>query len=104
MGRGPLILSCPATGGKSQPPGHGSRRSVQAGLYPGAIALIHTCHARGCNTLTMGELCLEHERLAEARLRARIGTVFSRVRAPAIALALAAFGAYLGRASGHVGR
>jgi hypothetical protein len=52
----------------------------------------------------MGERCFEHERVAEARLFARIGTVFSRLRTPAIALALAAFAAYLGRASGQVGR
>jgi hypothetical protein len=52
----------------------------------------------------MGDLCLEHERLAEARLFTRIGTVFGRLRTPAIALALAAFAAYIGRASGHVGR
>jgi hypothetical protein len=52
----------------------------------------------------MGDLCLEHERLAEARLFTRIGTVFGRLRPPAIALALAAFAAYIGRASGHVGR
>jgi hypothetical protein len=49
----------------------------------------------------MGELCVEHERLAEARLFARIDTVFGRLRTPAIALALAAFAAYIGR---HVGR
>jgi hypothetical protein len=68
------------------------------------MPLVHTCRERGCNTLTMGELCLEHERLAEARLFARVSTGFGRLRTPAIALALAAFAAYIGRASGHAGR
>jgi len=68
------------------------------------MPLINTCHERDCRTLTMGELCVDHERLADARLFARIGTVFGRLRTPAIALALAAFAAYLGRASGTVGR
>jgi hypothetical protein len=68
------------------------------------MALVHTCCERGCSTLTMGERCFEHEREAEGRLFARIGTVFGRLRTPAIALALAAFAAYLGRASGQVGR
>jgi hypothetical protein len=68
------------------------------------MPLVHTCRERGCDTLTMGDLCLEHERLAESRLFARIDTVFDRLRTPAIALALAALAAYVGRASGHVGR
>jgi hypothetical protein len=68
------------------------------------MPLVNTCHEDGCNTLTMGELCVDHERLAEARLFARVGTVFGRLRTPAIALVLAAFAAYIGRASGNVGR
>jgi hypothetical protein len=68
------------------------------------MPLIHTCRERGCDTLTMGELCLEHERLAEARLYTRVRTVLTRVRTPATAFALAALAAYMGRASGHTGR
>jgi hypothetical protein len=68
------------------------------------MPLVHTCHERGCSTLTMGELCLEHELLAGARLFARIGMGLGRLRTPAIALALAAVAAYVGRASGHAGR
>ena len=68
------------------------------------MPLINTCRERDCSTLTIGELCVDHERLAEARLSARISTVFGRIRTPAIALALAAFAAYVGRASGTVSR
>jgi len=63
------------------------------------MPLVHLCREHGCETLTMGERCLEHERLAEARLLARMRTVFQRLRAPAIALAFAVVGACLGRAA-----
>ena len=68
------------------------------------MPLVNTCRERGCSTLTMGELCVDHERLAETRLFARICRIFGRLRTPAIALVLAAFAAYMGRASGNVGR
>jgi len=31
------------------------------------MPMIRECHAKGCSTLTMGTLCLEHELEAEAR-------------------------------------
>lgn len=67
------------------------------------MPLIHLCRERGCETLTMGERCLDHERLAEARIPARITGVFDRLRAPAIALAFAVFAAFIGRASARFG-
>jgi len=67
------------------------------------MTLVHQCSERGCSTLTMGDLCLEHERVAQQRLVSRIGTVSARLRAPAIAVGLAAVSVLLGRASGRIG-
>jgi len=64
-----------------------------------AVSLVHACAEAGCTTLTMGDRCLEHEQLTATRLRARIGTIPKRFRAPAIALGIAAAPALAGRAS-----
>ena len=68
------------------------------------MPLVQFCRERGCTTLTMGDLCLEHECLAQARLSARVGTVVERLRTPALAVALAAVAAFIGHASGRFGR
>jgi hypothetical protein len=63
------------------------------------MPLVHECQEPGCSTLTMGERCLQHEQLAGKRVTARIGVVARRFRDPAIALAIAAAAALVGRAS-----
>jgi hypothetical protein len=68
------------------------------------MPLINVCHARDCDTLTMGEFCLEHEQTVGRRAVARLKKLDSRARAPLFALVLAVAGAYLGRVSGHIGR
>ncbi len=68
------------------------------------MALVQSCRARDCETLTMGEFCLEHERLAETRLVMRVCRDVRRLRTPVLTLVLAACAAYLGRLSGHLGR
>jgi hypothetical protein len=47
----------------------------------------------------MGELCVEHEQLASSRFATRTAALFRRFRAPALALAIAAAAALVGRAS-----
>src|SRR5882724_7670510 len=74
-------------------------RSVHAAAYPGPMPLVHPCSEPGCSTLTIGDLCLEHEQLAEERLTKRIVALARRFRAPAFALAVAAVAALVGRAS-----
>jgi hypothetical protein len=66
------------------------------------MPLVQACRVRGCGTLTMGELCLEHERVAAGRGRMRIRAAAGRFRGPALALALAAAAALMGRASGRL--
>jgi len=63
------------------------------------MPLVQPCDAPGCSTLTMGDLCLEHEQLARERLAKRMLALSKRLRAPAVALAVAAVAALLGRAS-----
>jgi hypothetical protein len=63
------------------------------------MPLVQPCSVRGCSTLTIGDLCLEHEQLAQERLTKRIVAFSRRFRAPAVALAVAAVAALVGRAS-----
>jgi hypothetical protein len=63
------------------------------------MPLVHPCSQPGCSTLTIGALCLEHEQLAQERLTKRIVALSKRFRAPAVALAVAAVAALVGRAS-----
>jgi hypothetical protein len=63
------------------------------------MPLVHACSEPGCTTLTIGDLCLEHEQLARERLARRIVALSRRFRAPAAALAVAAVAALVGRAS-----
>jgi hypothetical protein len=67
------------------------------------MTLTRPCGKPGCETLTMGTLCLQHEEAAAARLRSRIGRASRRAKAPAIALAAAVAVVVLGRASGRLG-
>ena len=67
------------------------------------MTLIHVCGKPGCETLTMGALCLEHELAAEARLRSRIGRTSRRRRGQAITLAVVIAAVVAGRASGRIG-
>ena len=63
------------------------------------MPLVHPCSEPRCSTLTMGDLCLEHDQLARERLAKRIVALSKRFRAPAFALAVAAVAALVGRAS-----
>jgi hypothetical protein len=63
------------------------------------MPLVHPCSEPGCSTLTMGDLCLEHDQLAQKRLARRVLALSKRFRAPAVALAFAAVAALVGRAS-----
>jgi len=63
------------------------------------MPLVHPCSDPGCSTLTIGDLCLEHERRAQERLTKRVVALARRFRAPAFALAVAAVAALVGRAS-----
>jgi hypothetical protein len=63
------------------------------------MPLVQPCSEPGCSTLTMGDLCLEHDQLAQGRLAKRMVAFSKRFRAPAVALAVAAVAALVGRAS-----
>jgi hypothetical protein len=63
------------------------------------MPVVHPCSEPACGTLTMGDLCLEHEQLVGKRLTIRIGALSRRLSAPALALAIAAAAALAGRAS-----
>jgi hypothetical protein len=63
------------------------------------MPLVHPCSEPGCSTLTIGDLCLEHEQRAQERLTRRMVALSKRFRAPAAALAVAAVAALVGRAS-----
>jgi hypothetical protein len=63
------------------------------------MPLVHPCSEPGCSTLTMGDRCLEHDQLAQKRLARRVLALSKRFRAPAVALAVAAVAALVGRAS-----
>jgi hypothetical protein len=75
------------------------RQSVLAAAYPGRMPVVQPCSEPGCSTLTIGDLCLEHDQLAQERLAKRMVALSKRFRAPAAALAVAAVAALAGRAS-----
>src|SRR6266702_4581815 len=75
------------------------RQSVHPAAYPAPMPLVHPCSEPGCSTLTIGDLCLEHEQRAQERLTKRVVALSRRFRAPAVALAVAAVAALVGRAS-----
>src|SRR5438876_7784059 len=74
-------------------------QSVHPAAYPAPMPLVQPCSEPGCSTLTIGDLCLEHEQLAQERLAQRMLALSKRFRAPAAALAVAAVAAVVGRAS-----
>jgi hypothetical protein len=63
------------------------------------MSLVRPCSEPGCSTLTIGDLCLEHEQLAQERPGRRMLALSKRLRAPALALAVAGVAALVGRAS-----
>jgi hypothetical protein len=74
-------------------------QSVHPSAYPAPMPLDHPCSEPGCSTLTIGDLCLEHEQLSQERLTRRFVSLSKRFSAPAVALAVAAVAALVGRAS-----
>jgi len=74
-------------------------QSVHPSTYPAPMPLVQPCSEPDCSTLTIGDLCLEHEQLAQERLAKRMVAPSKRFRAPAVALAVAAVAALVGRAS-----
>lgn len=60
------------------------------------MPMIHTCARPGCETLTMGEVCLQHERLAASSPRGRLRRALPRAAAAAMLVAAAAAGALVG--------
>src|ERR687887_505703 len=54
------------------------------------MPLVRPCSEPGCATLTMGGRCLEHELLAARRWRRRAVVLSKRLRAPAVAVGIAA--------------
>ena len=75
----------------------GSLSTAGPTLHP--MPLVQPCSKPGCSTLTMGDLCLEHDQLAQERLAQRLVALSRRFRAPAVALAVAAVAVLVGRAS-----
>jgi hypothetical protein len=62
----------------------------------GRMPIVHPCSAAGCTTLTMGELCLEHEHVAATQVESQgRGSV---ARAALIGLAAGLAAALLARA------
>jgi len=53
------------------------------------VPMVHPCTRPGCEMLTMGELCVEHERQRDSRARERL----RRVLAAGAVVAAAALGA-----------
>jgi hypothetical protein len=67
------------------------------------MSLVHRCSEPGCQTLTMGTLCLEHERAARAGAGSRRQRLGRRIQTPVLALALAVVAAMAGRHWARVG-
>lgn len=61
------------------------------------VPMVHECARQGCATLTMGELCLDHEREAEAEasLRRRAERMLPRLATASALVAAAAAGALI---------
>src|SRR6058998_83934 len=58
-------------------------QSVHPAAYPAPMPLVQPCSKPGCSTLTMGDLCLEHDQLAQERLAQRL-VALSRATAGAL--------------------
>lgn len=59
------------------------------------MPIVHECSLPDCRTLTMGDVCLEHERRRELEPRQPVRRLASKVLLPVVALAGAAAGAAL---------
>lgn len=59
------------------------------------VPMVHECVREGCATLTMGQLCLDHEREAEASLRRRAERMLPRLATASALVAAAAAGALI---------
>jgi hypothetical protein len=55
------------------------------------VPMVHPCSHPGCETLTMGSLCLEHER--EPTLRKRLQRALPRIATATMVVAAAVAGA-----------
>ena len=59
------------------------------------VPSVHPCTRSDCETLTMGELCLEHEQQREASLRMRGRRLLPRLATAGALIAAAAVGALI---------
>ena len=59
------------------------------------VPSVHPCIRSDCETLTMGELCLEHEQQHAASLRARARRLLPRLATAGALVAAAALGALI---------
>jgi len=59
------------------------------------VPMVHECARPGCDTLTMGELCLDHERESEATVRRRVKRLLPRLATASALVAAAAAGALI---------
>ncbi len=67
------------------------------------MTLVHRCAVPGCDTLTMGRLCLVHEREAHTGFGPRVQRVRKRAQTPVLALGLAVLAAIAGRLWSRIG-
>jgi hypothetical protein len=59
------------------------------------VPLVHPCSRPGCETLTMGVLCLEHEGQRETSLATRVRRLLPRLASASALLAAATAGALI---------
>ena len=68
------------------------------------MTIVHECGTPGCETLTIGAYCLQHEALAARRLRSRSTWLLRQAQRPAITtVAVVVAAALAGRLSGRLG-
>jgi hypothetical protein len=60
------------------------------------VPIVHECARQGCETLTMGEFCLEHEQQGDMGLRMRVRRMLPRLTRATALVAAAAAGALIG--------
>jgi hypothetical protein len=60
------------------------------------VTMVHPCAAPGCATLTMGELCVEHELAADIDLHVRARQLGPRLLTASALVAAAVAGALVG--------
>lgn len=72
------------------------RRAMLADAEAYDVSIVHPCAAPGCKTLTMGELCVEHELAAEMSLHLRARQLGPRLVTASALVAAAVAGALVG--------